>query len=244
MTTALDLIQDALEKLGVYAPGQPINAADGARGLSSLNQMLDSWSNENLSCVSILEQSLTYVPNQSAYTIGPGGNVNLTRPLSIIATPGSAYTVDFNGNQYQMDVVTRAQWNLRGSRNTNSNFPDTLFYDPKFPLGILNFDPMPNIGYTAYFDSYLQLSDFATLNTTLSLPPGYQLAITSNLAVFLKPYYADAQLNPLVLLQAAESKANVKRTNIRLNISRVDPEITARAPGRYNIYIDGYSPSR
>jgi hypothetical protein len=240
MTTALDMITDAFGKLGVYAPGEQLTAADSAQGLSSLNQMLDSWSNENLTCYAILEQNLTFVPGQFQYTIGPGGFVNGPRPLSIIPTPGSVYILDTSGNQYGVDVIPREQWNMRGSRNTNSNFPDVLFYDPQFPLGLLNFDPIPNIGYQVFFDSYLQLSDFAGLTTVLSLPPGYQLAITSNLAVALKPYYVTAQIDPLVMQEAMTSKANVKRQNIRLNTAFYDPEILSKAPGIYNIYTDSY----
>jgi hypothetical protein len=240
MTTALDMITDAFGKIGVYAPGEQLTAADSAQGLSSLNQMLDSWSNESLTCYDIIQQSLVYVPGQFQYTIGPGGFVNGTRPLYIIATAGSTYTLDFNGNQYGMDVITQAQWNMRGSRNTNSNFPDVLFYDPQYPLGVLNFDPIPNIGYTVYFSSYGAFTDFATLVTSLSLPPGYQLAITSNLAVALKPYYVTAQLDPLVMEEARTSKANVKRLNIRLNTALYDPEILSKAPGIYNIQTDSY----
>jgi hypothetical protein len=240
VTTALDIIQDAMEMMGEYAPGEEINAADSSRGLTVLNDMLDSWSNESLTCYAILEQSLLLIPGQFQYTIGPGGYVNGPRPLSIIATEGSVYAVDFSGNIYGMDVWTRAQWNQRGSRNTNSNFPDVLFYDPQFPLGILNFDPVPNIGYTVYFDSYLQIADLSSLTTPFSLPPGYKLAVTTNLAVALKPYYKDAQTNPVVAQRAMESKANIKRTNIRLNVAQYDPEILSRAPGIYNIYTDGF----
>ena len=210
MTTAQDIIKDALEKLGVYAPGETMSNADAQRGLHVMNDMLDSWSNESLSCISVTEQSVTFTPGVSKYTIGPSGAVVGARPINLVTGPGCAYVLDFSGNQYQMDVVPRADWNLRGSRNTNSNFPDTLFYDPTFPNGTLNFDPIPNIGYTAYFDSLLQLSDYASLTTTFSLPPGYKLAVTTNLALMLKPYFASAQIDPLLVQQAAESKANVK----------------------------------
>ncbi len=242
MATAQDLIQDALEMIGIYGPGQAINAADANRGLSTLNDMLDSWSNESLSCFAILEQSVTLIPGKAQYTIGMVGTPDImaTRPIRLITGPGRAYITDNNQNIYGVDVITRAQWNQRGSRNTNSNFPDVLWYDPEFPLGILNFDPIPNIGYTAYWDSYLQISDFASLTTVLSLPPGYKLAITSNLALELKPYYASAQIDPLVLKKAAESKANIKRSNIRQDVAVYDPEIISRAPGIYNIYNDGY----
>lgn len=240
MATAQDIIQDAFEKLGLYAPGETINAADGARGLTVLNDMMDSWSNESLTCFAIKEQHVTFTPGVFSYTIGPGGAVNDTRPLRLIDTPGSCYILDTNGNQYGVDVITQAQWNMRGSRNTNSNFPDVLFYDPQFPLGVLNFDPIPNIGYTAYFDSYLQLSDFTGLTSQIILPPGYKRSITFNLCIDLKPYYSTAVLDPDVREQAAISKADIKRTNLRPNTAVFDPEILSRAPGIYNIYNDGY----
>ena len=241
MTTAQDVIKDALEKLGVYAANETMTGADAARGLNVLNDMLDSWSNESLTCLSVTEQHVKFTPGIFSYTIGPTGAVVGPRPLSLVTGPGCAYILDTNGNQFQIDVIPRSSWNLRGTRNTNSNFPDVLFYDPTFPNGTLNFDPIPNIAYTAYFDSYLQLSDYATLTTAFSLPPGYKLAIATNLALLLKPYFASAQVDPLLVQQAAESKANVKRTNIREITMRVDPEITAKGGRGYNIYSDSVS---
>lgn len=241
MTAAItirDVIQEAFEQNGTYAPGEPMGAADALRGLSVLNQMMDSWSNENLTCFAILEQICTLVPGKYAYTIGPGGDVNGTRPLSLITTSGSAYILDPYGNQYPVEVITQARWNQRGSRNTNSNFPDVIFYDPQYPLGILNFDPIPNISYDAHFDSYLQISQFADIDTNLVLPPGYQLAIRSNLTVKLHTFYPNGPLDPGVIAEAAESKATVKRTNIRLNVAAYDPELVARSKGRYSIFTD------
>jgi hypothetical protein len=239
MPSARDLIQESFEQLRVYAPGETATMPDVARGFSLLNQMMDSWSNENLSCYAITEQSVQLVPGKWAYTIGPGGDVDGVRPLALNSTAGSAYVLDYNQNQYPVTIITKDKWNLRGSRNTNSNFPDVLFYDPQYPLGVLNFDPIPNIGYTAFFDSYLPLSQFPNLDSQLSLPPGYQLAIKANLSVMLKPYFATAELDPLVVVDAQTSKANIKRKNIRLTFSAYDPEIVARGRGRYSIFTDG-----
>src|SRR6202522_1356666 len=180
MATALDLITDALEILGVYSPGEAISAADSSRMLSNLNDMLDGWSNLTWSCYAYLTTSFTLVPGQQKYTIGSGGNINSARPLKIFDAPGTAYVLDFNGNNYPVDVVDQQQWNLYGNTSSliTSDFPDTLFYDPQFPLGIINVYPWPTIGYTMSFISYLQLGDFSSLATALSLPPGYKRAIT------------------------------------------------------------------
>lgn len=238
--TALDLVTDSLELLQVYGAGDVISAADSSRMLSVLNDMLDSWSNLTLTCFTILENSFPLVAGQQTYTIGPGGNINTTRPLKILDGPGTAYVQDFNGNNYGVSVVPRDQWNLYGNRSIliQSDFPDTLFYDPQYPLGIVNVMPVPTINYTMFFDSYQQLADLPTLTTALSLPPGYKRAIVTNLAVSAKPYFKTAQIDPLIILEAKETLGNIKRTNMRSNVAVMEPELVSKAQISYNPYTD------
>lgn len=241
MTTALDLITGAFNLLGTYDAGQQLDAADSSLGLTVLNDLLDSWSNENLACFAEQEISWTLVPGQQTYTIGAGGQINATRPLRLIDTPGSAYVQDYNGNNYPVRVINQQQWNSIGNRSpavVTANFPDSLFYDPQFPLGKINLNPTPSMPYTAFIDAYLQLTDFATLEATASLPPGYNRAIKANLAVELKPYFADGQIDPALVKAALESKASIKRTNQRKLVSTFDGAIVSRAGASYNIYTD------
>jgi hypothetical protein len=238
MATAKSLIQTALEQLGVYAPGETMTDADAERGLQLLNAMMDSWSNESLICYAIQEQNYPLQVGINQYTIGPGGTWNGTRPLKIIEGPVAAYIMDQNQNRYPVEVIPRDRWNMIGLLTNTSNIPDTIFYDPQFPLGIINVFPTPNQGNTLYFDAYLQLTDFANLTATLNLPPGYEAAIFSNLAVWMKPFFRDAQLDPDVRELASKTLGNIKRTNIRENIANYDPEIVSRATPTYNIYRD------
>jgi hypothetical protein len=241
MTTARDLIQGALEKIQVYATGEQASNPDIARGFSELNSMLDSWSNENLTCYAILEQTGTILPGISSYTIGPGGTFNMTRPLKILDGPGRCYIVDQYGNKYPISVVTQDQWNLITQPFTTSDLPSTLFYDPQYPLGIINIYPTPYQSFPLYWDSYLALAEFASLSGVLTLPPGYEKAIRDNLAVELAPYYPSAQLTPALIRGAAKAKANVKRTNIRSLLAYYDPEIVSKARGAWDIYTNSYN---
>lgn len=242
MTTALDVIRDSLELLSVYAPGEIITDADAERGLSVLNDMLDDWSNQTLATYAILEQSAPLVPGQQSYTIGLSGGANfaMTRPLKILDGPGTAYVQDPNGNNYPMSVVPRDKWNLYGNRSIQitSNYPDTLFYDPQFPLGIINVLPVPTIAYMMFWDSYLQLADLNSLTTAFAFPPGYKRAVVTNLSVCLKPYFKSAQIDPLIILEAKERLGNVKRNNERSNVAVMDPELVARSQISYNPYTD------
>jgi hypothetical protein len=237
-STAQSLIQTSMELLGVYASGENMTAADSSRGLQVLNAMLDSWSNESLFCYAIQETSFPLVVGQAQYTIGPGGQINAVRPLRIIDGPGAAYIQDTNQNNYPVEVIPRDRWNMIGLRTNTSDIPDTLFYDPQYPLGIINIFPVPLISYLCFFDAYLQFSDFSALTSPMSLPPGYELAIYTNLAIMLKPFFKDAQIDPLIIEMASVSKATIKRNNIRSNTAVYDPEMVSRAAPTYNIYRD------
>lgn len=238
MPTALDIIQDALELLGVYGPGDTISSADSARSLSTLNDMMDVWSNESLACFTWLTQTFTLNPNQYQYTVGPGGDISGTRPLRVSDAPGAAYLLDTNLNRYLMDVVDQLTWNIQTTAVANSDLPDHLFYDPQFPLGVINIWPTPTTGYTCSFLSYQQLGDFASLAAPFSLPPGYKRAITTNLAVILKPYFTGSVLDPDVRIEASTTKASVKRNNMRPQIAVYDPELVSTGNVVYNIYSD------
>jgi hypothetical protein len=242
MITAADLIQASLEQLGVYSPGETVSAADMARGLWTLNGMLDAWSIETLLCYAILEQSGVLVPGDASYTIGTGGQFNMVRPQSIIEGFGAAYLQDTLGNNFPVNVIQQDKWNAIGNRvTTTSQIPDTLFYDPQFPLGIINIFPVPLLNYTLYWDSYLQLTQFASLSAQMSFPPGYQDMIQHNLTVRMKPFFKDGQLDPIIIELARETKGAVKRANISPVEAVYENEIVARGAGSYNIYRDARS---
>jgi hypothetical protein len=239
-STAGDICTKAVQMIGAYDASTPLSSADGQLLLDLLNTMLDNWSNLPLACYEILEQSAPLVPGQAVYTIGPGGNFNMTRPLKILTDPGTAYVQDSNGNNYDMRVVPRDKWNLYANRSDiiTSNFPNILFYDPQFPLGVINITPFPTIAYTMFWDSMLQLSQFASLTTSVNLPPGYFMALYTNLAELAHPFFMDGPINPAIPKWAAKSLGDVKRNNIRDNYAAYDPEIVSRANLQFNIYTD------
>lgn len=239
MATALDIITDALCGIGVYAPGEVISAADAALCLGRLNDMADQWSNESLMSYANTENSTVLVPGKYQYTIGNGGDINVTRPLRILDSPGSCYIVDSNGNRYDLVVVPQARWNVIGNiAQVTANFPNTLFYDPQYPLGIINIYPIPNVGWTLYFDSRIQIAELSSLTAPISLPPGYKAALQDNLSCELWRFFKpdNVPIPPTTLGIAARSKGNIKRTNIKENIANYDPELVSRANGTFNIY--------
>ncbi len=242
MTAPVDIIQASMEEIGAIDPGQTMTAADLNRAFTSFNQMLDSWSNENLACFALLTQTTPLIINKPFYTIGTSGGADIaqTRPLKI----NQAWLTDLGSadNRFYVEIVDQYDWNLISNLLITSQIPTTLFYDPQFPLGIINVYPIPDGGagpYTLNWTSYLQLTDFANPYVNVVFPPGYVDAFQHNLAVRLYPFFKIPP-SPLVLELASETKGIVKRTNIRLEISYFDRAITARFSGSYNIFNDDY----
>ena len=241
MTIAQDLCQSALEMANVYGVGQLCtNTGHLNRVFSVLNRMLDAWSVEAHSVFAWQSITFPLVVNQGQYTIGPtGANITNTRPIDVRTGDGAAYLQDTNLNNYPVKVVPQDIWQLIGNRSINSQVPDTLWYDPQFPNGVINIFPLPSIGYTMVFNAVLQLNQFPSLTSTFSFPPGYQEAMETNLAVAIKPYFpAGGPLRPELLLMAKEGLGRVKRANLREVISNYDQEVVSRGAPTYNIYRD------
>lgn len=70
MTTALDIIKGALRRIVSYTTGETISGADAQDCLETLNDLLDSWSTDNLQVFGSNEYVLQWVSGQAKYTIG------------------------------------------------------------------------------------------------------------------------------------------------------------------------------
>ena len=90
-----------------------------------------------------------------------------------------------------------------------------------YPYVVLNFWPVPSVAGNVIVWSWKPLSSIATLTTALSVPPGYLRALRYNLGVELAPEYG-RQLDPVVIENAVESKASIKRMNTPITLMGID----------------------
>jgi hypothetical protein len=70
MSTANDLITGALRRINSYSPGETLAAQDTQDALDTLNDLLDSYSTDELLIYGSEENVLTFTPGQYKYTIG------------------------------------------------------------------------------------------------------------------------------------------------------------------------------
>lgn len=230
MTTARDLIEGALRLIRVKDAGESLPADEAADGLQALNDMLGSWNNEPALLYFERDNSLTLTGAQT-YTVGPGGDLDTTRPLRItdafVRNQGIDYPVNIVGDNWYADVAYKA----------TSGRPEYLQYDADYPLGVIKLWPVGDSSYTLYVTSHKQLPTFDNLSDSVNLPPGYERAIRYNLAVEQAPEYG-APLSEAIVQRANEAKRNLKRINTRP--PRVVADTALRYPrGRdYSIYSD------
>lgn len=235
MTTAVDLITLALKDIGAIGIGQSISAEDTFDALDTLNMMLGQWATERLSVYHLVDTSKQSTGAQS-YTVGAGGDFNITRPVKINA----AYARLTNGGagnavDYTISIIDTREDYSRISVKSLSSFPEWAFYDSAFPLGNLFLYPVPNSSYELHIVTMDTLPQFASPSTTVNLPPAYLSAIRYCLACYLAPSYQIEPMQSLVRL-AVNAKRTVKRMNAQIPQLTMPRGLMTRS--RYNIYSD------
>lgn len=238
--SAQDIVTRAMKAIQALGSGEVPSAAEATDGLVAFNAMLDSWSNDGLASYVVQERSFPLTVGAASYTIGAGGTINTTRPQDIT----QSYIQDTGGNNYLMTILPRDKWNQIGNRSSTitSQIPTALFYDPQFPLGVINIFPTPLIAYTCFFDGTQDQTTFTTLTQNLAMPPGYERAYVSNLAMemVLLGFETTLDQKQLALLAkvASDSLASIKSNNITEQIADYDPALVSRAKSTYNIFRD------
>jgi hypothetical protein len=93
MTTALDLIQSALKRINSYQPGEQLSNSDANDALETLNDLLDSWSNEKLHIYGTQESVLQWINGQFQYRVGNPTCSELGEPPFIGTLTGGSPTI-------------------------------------------------------------------------------------------------------------------------------------------------------
>ena len=237
--TAQDVIKDALRELGVLGKAQNLDDDDAQRGLTALNDLIDSWSLKPYAIYSLVERTHTLVASTASYTIGATGTIAVARPTQI----KTAFIRDSNSIDHPVEVRSYLEYQDIVDKAVTSDLPDYIYYNPTHPNGTLFLFPTPSTGNTLHLTVEALLSTLSALSTTFTMPTGYRRALRKNLALELAPMFG-AEVPRMLLRQANESLAEVKRTNNRNmdRAARLDPILLAMSSGRrgggYNINTD------
>lgn len=216
MTTALQVIQDAMSKAGIFAPGDVLTADEANDGLRAFNDLIENLSLEPQSVYGRSTDTFAAQANVASYTIGTGGTWNTVRPVRI-NSPGFSRLL---GVDYSLDIMGPDEYALV-TLKTQPGIPRRFMYVNDNPLGTVTLWPVPDQVYTIGLNLDRILTSIPTLATVLAFPPGYELMFKCLLADMLAPEYGTV-LPAAVAEQARRFKADIKRANRKRRTARFD----------------------
>lgn len=225
--TVRDLITGSFRLLGVLASGEQPAANEMQDAFASLNSMLDSWKLERLMVYAILPQTFSLVAGKKTYTIGTGGDFDTDWPTRIEKIQLNYNTGGVPIN-LPIEILNLDQYQQFTVPDTTSTIPQWMYPDDAYPLRSLSFYPVPSIVNTVDIFTWGLINGFASIDDDIVLPPGYELALKSNLALQIAPEFGIQQINPITAAMAADSRAKIKSFNMKPLFMEVDSALTSR----------------
>lgn len=219
-TTANDIINRAMVKARVISPGESIPAAKAAQMLEELNDLLESWSLDNLMVLADTTESFALISGTSEYTYGSGGSFDSARPNKI----RDSCFVRVGDIDYPVDLKALNVYRSRYNKSTSGR-PRIVAYNPEYPLMKVYLWPTPSSTGSIYLRVIKIIASFPELTTSVDLMPGYKRAIVSNLAIEISPNFGKKVAESLAFL-ARDSKQLIKSANSTTNPMKT-PDLTA-----------------
>lgn len=212
MRTAGDIAGRALIRAGVIASGETPTAAELSDAVTTLSDMLDSWSLEALTVFGTTEHVISLTGAQQ-YTIGPRVTWWPRGPLLCAAALCAMTAKTLICTFALPSTWTSSAAKACKGRATGSALRARC-QTPRCACGRW----LEGELHLRVSQPLVQLTD---INDELDLPPGWFHAMVLNLAVHLCEEYGFALAQGLVET-AQTAKANIKRANLKPARSRFD----------------------
>jgi hypothetical protein len=236
MATANDQINAALRLIGELAEDETPSAATSQDALAAMNQMIDSWNTERLATYSTQDQVFTWPASIRNRTIGPSGDFVGNRPILL---DDSTYFRDPTTNvSYGIKIVNQQQYDGIAVKTVTSTYPQIMWINMDYPNMDMYVYPVPIRALEWHFISVDELTQPATLATSLAFPPGYLRAFKYNLACEIAAEFG-VEPSPQVQRIAMASKRNIKRINNPDDVMAL-PYAMVGTRQRFNIFAGNF----
>lgn len=244
MPTVLKILRGALNEIGVLAQGEDPATGDGDDALDLFNDFVDALGAERLAMYTVLRTAHTLTASRASDSIGPGGDINIERPLWIDAAMLVIDTTASIPAEISLEVLTDQGYAAWPNKTMEASQSRAIYYDHAFSSsgrGSVSYLPIPDVGTTqlVLYTPQAPIAQVSSLATVVTFPPAVRRMLRKNLALELAPSYPSAVVSKLLLKQAAESKAQFKSSNVRPLIRSCDPGLT-NTGGAWNINTGSY----
>jgi hypothetical protein len=228
MSVALsDLLNGALEDLGVIAPGETPSSAIQADALIRANQILDTLSAEGKTIPQQVMQNFTLTAGTYAYTFGPSGTWATTgslRAMKVTAWHATSNNVLSSGGR----PLSMAEFGELAKQEFGETtpIPKILGADTASPnINIRVFPPPSASPGSVEVCYWTPLANFSAITDTITFPQGFQFIIRALLAEDLWSTYPSQ-----VRLAAIKDAAQRARAALITQNAETAPQPTPAAP--------------
>jgi hypothetical protein len=236
MTTCQDVLYGALRQISSVTPGEAIEGTEASNGLTVINRLLAAFSMEWGLIQDVTVENFPLVVGQTSYTWGIGGNFNSVRPDKIF----NCWLYDsLSGIRYPLKMLSDNQYQAIPLNNIQS-IVKAVYYDPQYPLGILNLYPTASLTtYILYTETYKPMAQFATLTSTMNLPGEYFEELVMLTADELAPEYG-YELNQRQLQKVEYVKDLMKARNFKRAVAGFDAAVNGGGRQTGGTILDGF----
>lgn len=247
MTTARDIVTEALRECGALGLGQTASSQDTQEAFTRLNQMIAQWAVKRWLVYRLCFASWTSTGSTS-FTLGPTGTVTTTDDgITISPRPDRLETGCFvrqvnvsapNQPDTPLTLLESKEDYSRIGLKSLTAFPSWIFYDPTDTNGTVYPWPIPTASIYKVFVCFKRpFPAFASLDTTITFPASYEAAMLYQLAIRLRSKYSIPKgVNPDLDNLAKDAMVVVRGSNVA--IARLQPDVPVGNMGLYNIYSD------
>jgi hypothetical protein len=204
------LIATALAGHNVYAAGEAVTIADATYCLGQLNSILDAWNADGQSSIADVFTSFVCTPSLQPHTVGPTGTVVL--PVRPVTIDGASLSVG-TGLWVPIHVHLEPGWWLAQSVVANASVTD-LYYAPTVPNGEIYFSGVPTSALTVRIMTRTVLAS-VLLTQSLTLAPGYELALTLTLQEAIADAF-HATVSATLQSRAGKARGVIWQNNLRV----------------------------
>jgi hypothetical protein len=178
----------------------------------------------------------TWTQGYKSRTLGPTGDFVGNRPVLL---DDATYFIDPSNNiSFGIKIINQQQYDGIAVKTVTSTYPQVLWINMDMPNVSMYIYPVPTKALEWHFISVTELTEPATLATTLVVPPGYLRAFRFNLAAEIAAEFG-IEPPPQVQRIAMSSKRNIKRINNPDDVMSLPYSIVATRQ-RFNIYAGNY----
>lgn len=204
--TLKEMIELALVIVGFLAEGEEASPEAMLDGIRLTNQMLGSWSIDNL-IVPVISRETFTVPSQQSVTIGPDCDLDTSPFTSIVGL-----TITSNeGVSREITIV--AEETIRAIPSVLScSIPSLAAFLPSYPTGTLLFSGIPDAPLTALVRMTRPFDQLSELTAEIEFPPGYELAVQFGIPVLMASKYGRPIRQDVVAI-ANEAYDKIKTKN-------------------------------